>query len=102
MSRERELGMIALYDRSLAAALSAARLSEERLKLIRETLARFADDLEKERRWNRELEAWRGKRDHELRDLRIHLRDRDAHIKNLEAQLTPLLAARQPETEAML
>lgn len=31
----------------------------------------------------------------ELRDLRIHLRDRDAYIRNLESQLKPFLVVSQ-------
>lgn len=37
----------------------------------------------------------------ENQDLRIHLRDRDRHIKNLEAQLLPYLKPEDPQ-EALL
>ena len=38
----------------------------------------------------------------ELADLRVVVRDQRNHIKNLEAQLLPLIADHEPETEAML
>lgn len=102
MSRERELGLIGFYDRTLAETLTNTRLSEAKLRVIRRTLERLTEELEKERRWNREREAGRKNRDQEVQDLRIHLRDRDAHVKNLEAQLRPLLTQHEPQTEAML
>ena len=57
--------------------------------------------IERERRWER---AHLKSISQEANDLRIHLRDRDAHIANLEAQLRPLLVdhGAVPETEAML
>lgn len=42
-------------------------------------------------------QAWQ-----QVNDLKHHLRDRDAHIKNLEAELRPHLVAQQQETEPML
>ena len=51
------------------------------------------------RYWEGDAQQWR----RTAADLKMHLKDRDAHIKNLEAQLMPLLANRvEVEQEGML
>jgi hypothetical protein len=86
VSAQRELGLIRNYDSFIAEALEGARISEERLAAIRRRLA------ERHRSGSATIE----------RDLRIHLRDRDAHIRNLEAQLRPYLLDHDESQEAML
>lgn len=67
-----------------------------------EALLRAVEDREKEARHAKQ-QLEQNRRDViEISDLRIMLRDRDAHIKNLEAQLRPMLVQHEPQTEAML
>jgi hypothetical protein len=71
-------------------ALSGTRVAQWRVDKVAESL----------RSMRRETDRLRTMARHEAqeaRDLRIHLRDRDAHIRNLEAQLRPHLLA-QSET----
>lgn len=78
--------------------LEGTRISRERREVIE---GRLRDLMEHEKWLYVELDNERNM----VRDLRIHLRDRDAHIANLEAQLRPLLVSGSdvmPETEAML
>ena len=74
------------HDRAICEALDGARLAQERVDAIAEALR------ERDRRvgWL-QAEAKQARR--EASDLRIHLRDRDAHIRNLEAQLRPYITA---------
>lgn len=68
----------------IAVALNGANVAQWRRDII---TARLADCQRRERRKAEELDrAYQ-----ENRDLRHHLKDRDAHIANLEAQLRPHL-----------
>ena len=94
-AREREVWLISTYDGDLGRALRGASLSLERLRNIRVVVEG----------WHRQREhlttAVRNERE-VAKDLRVHLKDRDAHIRNLEAQLRPHLVQQEPETEALL
>ena len=78
--------------------LDGTRIGRKRREIIEGRLR----DLMKHEKW---LDVTLDNERNMVRDLRIHLRDRDAHIRNLEAQLRPYLSAgvgSGGNTEAML
>lgn len=75
-------------------ALSGSRLSQKRTDMIIEALRQMKRNEEGRRRELGQLRT-------ENQDLRVHLRDRDRHIRNLEAQLMPYLRA-APEQAPLL
>jgi hypothetical protein len=83
----------------LSRILDGARLSEARRGAIEGLLRALEEDVARAYRESERSRADAARLVQEVRDLRIHLRDRDAHIRNLEAQLFPLIRA-NPEPEA--
>lgn len=80
---------------NLQTILDGARISKDRRRQLEALIADLERDAERDR--------WDAARNRTLiGDLRAHLRDRDRHIANLEAQLMPLLrAGAETEQEAM-
>jgi hypothetical protein len=80
-------------------AIDGSQLSRDRRGRILDALDDFSRDYRRESRYAQE--AFR-REVQEAHDLRVHLRDRDAHIANLEAQLRPLITDAGHQTEALL
>lgn len=97
VERKREINLIWGYDKELAEVLEGTRMPVARLRTIRLRIQEWYQRVEYHRG-----EAARGWET--ARDLRVHLRDRDAHIKNLEAQLMPYIGREEVagDQEAML
>ncbi len=76
-------------------AVTGSRLSQNRVDRIVDALVRW-------RRLEDALKADLIRERQKTGDLKRHLADRDAHIKNLEAQLRPMLQDHTEQTEAML
>jgi hypothetical protein len=86
---------LAHLDHDIWWALSGARIAQRRVDAVEAALRRLNES------YNR-VAADKRQAQREASDLRIHLRDRDAHIRNLEAQLRPHLLAEPEGTQEAL
>jgi len=89
-------------DLDLYAALEGARLSDTRRRAIVDYAIRRQAERRHERLVTDNLRGMVRGADQKAADLAVHLRDRDAHIRNLEAQLMPHLRADPAHTQPSL